>query len=64
MSSTCVQCALAWPSLNIALQTELAMNTHTIITDVHQNVLKICEDVGSQNQVVSDAYVLTSSIMY
>ena len=53
MSSKCVRCALAWPSLNIPLQTELAMNTHTIITDVHQNVLKICEDVGSQNQVVS-----------
>ena len=30
------------------------MNTHTIVADVHQNVLKIREDVDSQNQVVSD----------
>jgi hypothetical protein len=54
MSSTCVQCAPAWSSLNIPLQTELAMNTHVIVADVHQNVLKIREDVDSQNRVVSD----------
>jgi len=30
------------------------MNTHTIVTDVHQNVLKIREDVDSQNRVVSN----------
>ena len=29
------------------------MNTHTIVADVHQNVLKIREDTGSQNRVVS-----------
>ena len=30
------------------------MNTHTIVADVHRNVLKFCEDVDSQNRVVSD----------
>ena len=27
------------------------MNTHTIVTDMHQNVLKIREDVDSQSRV-------------
>ena len=27
---------------------ELAMNTHTIVADMHQNVLKIREDAGNQ----------------
>ena len=30
------------------------MNTYTIVADVHQNVLKIRDDVGSQNGVVSN----------
>jgi tetratricopeptide (TPR) repeat protein len=54
MCSMCVRCAPAWSSLNIPLQTELAVNTHVIVADVHQNVLKIREDVDSQNRVVSD----------
>jgi len=58
MFSTCVQCAPAWPSLTDPLQTELTMNTHTIVADVHQNVLKIREDVASQNRVVSGTRVL------
>jgi len=45
---------LLWSSLTAPLQTELAMNTHTIVADVHQNVLKIREDVGSQNPLVSN----------
>jgi len=36
------------------------MNTHTIVADVHQNVLKICKDVGSQNPMVSDTCFLAS----
>ena len=40
--------------LTAPLQTELAMNTHTIVADVYQNVLKIREDVGSENLLVSD----------
>ena len=35
------------------VQTELAMNTHTIVADMHQNVLKIHKDVNNQNQGVS-----------
>ena len=42
-------------------QTELAMNTHTIVADVHQNVLKIREDVNGQNRVVSTTCILASS---
>ena len=30
------------------------MNTHTIVADVHRNVLKIREDVGNQIRGVSD----------
>ena len=56
MSSTCVQCAPAWPSLTDPLQTELAMNTHTIVADVHQNVLKIREDADGQNRVVRHGF--------
>ena len=37
------------------IQTELAMNTHTIVADMHHNVLKIREDIGNQNQEVSDS---------
>ena len=31
------------------------MNTHTIVADMHQNVLKIREDVGNKNQGVSSS---------
>ena len=53
MSLTCVQSAPAWPSLMSPLQTELVLNTHTIVSDVHQNVLKLCEDADSRDRVVS-----------
>jgi len=33
------------------------MNTHTIVSDIHQNVLKIREDAESQNRTVSDIRV-------
>ena len=39
-------------------QTELTMNTHTIVADMHQNMLKTREATGSQNQVVGDTYLL------
>ena len=59
MSSTCVQCAPAWPSLTVyLLQTELVLNTHTIVSDVHRNVLKLREDSDSQNRVVSNMHTL------
>ena len=34
------------------------MNTHTIVADVHQNVLKLREDADSQNRVVSGTRIL------
>jgi len=34
------------------------MNTHTIVADMHQNVLKIRKDADSQNRVVSGTRVL------
>ena len=40
------------------LQTELAMTTHTIVADVHQNVLKIREATDGQIWAVSDPRAL------
>jgi len=34
------------------------MNTHTIVADMHQDVLKLREDADSQNRVVSGTRVL------
>ena len=36
------------------LKTELILNTHTIVTDIRQDVSKIREDAGVPNQPVSD----------
>jgi len=33
------------------------MNTHIIVADMRQDVLKIREDTGSQNLVVRDTHV-------
>ena len=40
------------------------MNTHTIIADMRQDVLKIREDAGSQNLVVRDMCLLPSPNSY
>jgi len=64
MSSTCVQCAPAWSSLNIPLQTELVINIRVTVSDTHQNVLEIREDVGGPNPVVSDACFPASPTKY
>ena len=58
MSSTCVQSAPAWSSLMSSHQTELGLNTHTIVSDMHQNVLKLRKDADSQSRVVSDMRAL------
>ena len=52
----CVQRVSAWSPLTSPLKTELILNTHTIITDIRQDVSKIREDSGSPNQVVSDMH--------
>ena len=35
-------------------QTELALNTHNIVSDIHQNMSRSHEDTGDKNQAVSD----------
>ena len=37
-------------------KTELILNTHTIVTDIRQDVSKIREDAGVPNRAVSDMY--------
>ena len=41
------------------LQTELIINTHTIVADIHQNVLMARKGPGSQGLVVSVTYTLS-----
>jgi hypothetical protein len=43
-----------WSSLTVRFQTELAMNTHTIVSDIHRNILKSQEGTDGKNQLVSD----------
>ena len=38
------------------LKTELILNTHTIVTDIRQDVSRIREDAGNPNQAVSDTH--------
>jgi len=52
-----------WLSLNLHLQTELAINTHltvanthTIVSDIHRNMLKGEEGTSSKRQSVSVAF--------
>jgi len=40
-------------------QTELAMNTHTIVADMRQDVLKIREDADNQNRVSDTRFLYT-----
>ena len=45
-------------SLTASFQTELALNTHNIVSDIHQNMLKGCEDADNQSQAVSSTSFL------
>lgn len=42
-----------WRSLTVFFQTELAINTHTMVADIHRNVLRSQEDAHSQYHSVS-----------
>ena len=53
MSSMYVLCVSARPPLTFPVKTELILNTHTIVTDIRQDVSKIREDTSGPNQVVS-----------
>jgi hypothetical protein len=43
-----------WSSPTVPFQTELAMNTHTIVSDIRRNILKSREGTDGQHQSVSD----------
>ena len=47
-----------WSSLTVRFQAELAMNTHTIVSDIHRNILKSQEGTDGKHQSVSDTYTL------
>ena len=36
-----------------SFQTELALSAHTMVSDMHQNMLKSCEDIGGKDLAVS-----------
>ena len=42
-----------WSSLTDLFQTELVMNIHVAVSDMHQDVSKIREEIGSQVHPVS-----------
>jgi len=57
--------AFAWSLLTINSQTELAINTHvtvldthTIVSDIHRNMLKGQEGTDGRHRVVSDIRAL------
>jgi len=49
-------------SLTTSLQTELALtrSTRTMVSDIHQNMLGVCENIDGENQAVSEARSPTS----
>jgi len=57
----CVSRVLVWSLLTAYFQTELALNTHTIVVDIHQNILKTREYTGSRNLAVSGTRVLCTT---
>ena len=59
VSSTCVQSSLLDPSPTVPFQTELAMNTHTIVSDIHRKVLGSQEGTDEKHLSVSDTCALS-----
>ena len=51
MSSTCVLLSIYGLSLTARLQTELAVTTHTMVSDVHRNILKDLEGADNHQSV-------------
>jgi len=44
--------------LIVSFQTELALNTHTIVSGMQQNMLKGSENTGGKGEAVSDIHTL------
>jgi len=42
-----------------SFQSELTLNTHTIVSDIHRDMWRGHEDTGSKNQAVSEAHTLS-----
>ena len=49
----CVLVTFTCPSLIIPSQTELVMNVHVTVSDIHHDVSKIREEIGNQIHSVS-----------
>ena len=47
-----------WPYLTAHSQTELAMNTHVIVSDIYRNTLKCQEGIDDQRRLVSNVCTL------
>ena len=56
MSSPCVESVLIWLPLITSSQAELAVNIRGAISDIHQDVSKIREEIGSQVRPVSATF--------
>jgi len=57
-SSTYVQPVLFDLLLIASFQTELALNTHTIVSGMQQSMLKDSENTGGKGEAVSDIHTL------
>jgi len=64
MSSTCVHRAPVWSPLIDPSQTELAMNTHTIVVDMRRDMLKSREDTEGQNLAVNSIHAFCVTGQY
>ena len=49
--------AFAWSPLTGPFQTELAVNTSVTISDIHRDVSRIREEIGSQVRSVSASHI-------
>ena len=56
----CVQCVSAWSPLTFPLKTELILNTHIIVADIHQGV----SSTDGQNRVVSARHTFYSFLAH
>ena len=49
-----VQSLSDWSLLTFPLKTELILNTHTIVADIHQEVSRFRDGIDGEDRVVSD----------
>ena len=61
--NVCSTCSHFAAATNHCFQTELAMNTHTIVADIRQDMSKLREGACSQDQAVSGIRTLIASLI-